>query len=112
MSQNNKIKQTSKGLLTAIIIMEIMIIFMLLNQPKSPVKAVVVDKKGGVYHCDTNGDGVADKKVFLSRREYNQAVRDFIKIGDTLKYHNKLDSVNNRSMADIKKLCQENQKQR
>jgi hypothetical protein len=93
------------------------------NTMSVPVKAVVkFVKDTDEYYCDVDGDGFVDSwiQIYHCMPQYSDeafALRDYIGIDDTIKYsarHNcssnyclyttQVDSVNNRSREDIKKM--------
>lgn len=97
------------------------------NTTSVPVKAVVkFVKDTDEYYCDVDGDGFVDSwiQIYHCMPQYSDeafALRDYIGIDDTIKYsarHNcssnyclyttQVDSVNNRSREDIKKMYKMN----
>ena len=93
------------------------------NTTSVPVKAVVkFVKDTDEYYCDVDGDGFVDGWIQIYHCMPDAfALRDYIGIDDTIKYsvrHNgssnyclytsQVDSVNNRSREDIKKMYKMN----
>ena len=93
------------------------------NTTSVPVKAVVkFVKDTDEYYCDVDGDGFVDSWIQIYHCMPDAfALRDYIGIDDTIKYsvrHNcssnyclyttQVDSVNNRSREDIKKMYKMN----
>ena len=99
-----------------------------------PKQGVVtgIDTNKKMYYLDMDGDGLTDKSLYLYYgygNDEDRYFRNYIQVGDTLKYSTAdtctinmtafsdwgpgrmvwMDSVNNRSLSDLKKIAQINQ---
>lgn len=98
-----------------------------LSRLTTPAQGTVVEKKS-CYYVDSDGDNLADNCIYISSwsASNNQRyIADYLQTGDTIKYHTtskkpvylttdvigrnvKVDSVNNRSVKELKKIYEVN----
>ena len=72
------------------------------------------------YYCDKDGDNLVDYRVYIDHNHINNCVKDYIQVGDTIRFNhyeggdiigkslsiklNYVQSVNNRSLEDLYKI--------